>query len=57
MIPKSRSIARHQHLSPYEVRMENAIFNPGDLYRLDGDVLLRSHNGCIETFDADLLER
>ncbi|MBZ0149384.1 MAG: hypothetical protein K8F62_17855 [Pseudorhodoplanes sp.] len=39
----------------FEAMIENAIMRPEDLFDLDGDTLLRRRNGCIETFDADVL--
>lgn len=39
----------------FELAIETAICGPNDLFELDGDTLLRYRNGCIETFDSDLL--
>lgn len=59
-----RNPARGETLAPlsgpiaadaFEAAIESAICRPNDLFDLDGDTLLRFRNGCVETFDSDLL--
>jgi hypothetical protein len=38
----------------FEAMVEAAIVRAEDLYDLDGDTLLRSRDGRIETFDSEL---
>ncbi len=38
----------------FDLFIGNTIGRAEDLYHLDGETAFRRHNGCIETFDAEL---